>query len=127
MKNYYDALDFILSQLLTENSTNPLMYFNLEDWKTKTGGKLAELYELQPWEIKCLYNKLQEDQLIDANFKFSLKGMTFIQSGGYKEQLRVDKIELRYKQLTTFSLIFGGVAAGFYYIVELVKMLPCFR
>lgn len=43
------------------------------------------------------------------------KGILFSEEGGYTQKYKNHKIEITYKNWTTFALIFGGVAAGLYY------------
>lgn len=45
----------------------------------------------------------------------------FIQDGKYAKRIENENVETNFKKATTFALIFGGVAGGCYYIVELVK------
>lgn len=57
------------------------------------------------------------------HYHINFTGESFLQGGGYTQQLKNDKIELRYKNWTTYVLIYGGSAAGAYYICQLLSML----
>ena len=54
-------------------------------------------------------------------YEISYDGKSFIEKGGYEQKFKNEKIELKYKEWSTFALIFGGVAAGIYYTFELLK------
>jgi hypothetical protein len=67
------------------------------------------------------YNK-ENLEFKGAAFKWymvTFDGELFNSKGGYRKQSRNKRIELWFKGAVTFSLIFGGVAAGVYYLVEL--------
>lgn len=117
-RDYNAALDFVLKWMRdNKNEVNdPRVIGN------KIREDLKHKFDFEDWESNAVTNDLV-DKGYHRGYKLTLKGLTFINSGGYEQQLKNDKIELRYKKLGNFSLIFGGVAAGVYYTVELLQML----
>ncbi len=56
-------------------------------------------------------------------YHITWEGKNFIEKGGYIQKYEDDKIELKYKNWSTYVLIYGGAAAGIYYIYQLLKGL----
>ena len=59
-----------------------------------------------------------------TKIRLNFEGHKFMWAKGYVGKRKSNEVEIRYKNWTTISLIFGGVAAGLYYTVELLKMIP---
>ena len=57
------------------------------------------------------------------SFRIVFAGKLFIENGGYVRQKRTKRANYIYQSITNICLIFGGVAAGLYYLYELYKML----
>jgi hypothetical protein len=79
-------------------------------------------YEDRPTSRTALFTN--DPELIRV-YWISFDGKVFNEEDGYKRKQKNDRIELLYKNATTFALIFGGVAAGVYYTVEILKMIFC--
>ena len=95
-----------------------------DDFKPVTNGSVnpdIPLGELQKYIDYLELNKLITKSHAESNrWNMTIQGLLF---EGYVKHKKNTRIEYRYKQWTTFSLIFGGVAAGIYYSVELGIMI----
>ena len=125
-----EKLNFVLENI----SQTPIQYLQVLQLRTNNI-KLED--QLSTEEFDLILDKIRSDGYIDyiAGQKISndfrasngiyirrnYNGTVFLQKGGYVKQEQINKADLCYKNITTFSLIFGGVAAGIYYIVELLK------
>ena len=80
--------------------------------------------ELDFYEREAIIGQLQDDGLIydGENCRLSLKGIQFIENGGYDNKIKKDKFREKNQKYINFALIFGGVPAGAYYTIEIVKM-----
>lgn len=84
---------------------------------------IAILEKLTKEGYVILRNVKVDEYNFREHYFTTFDGKVFIEKNGYKNKSRNDRIELRLKNATTFFLIFGGVAAGVYYTVELLKMI----
>ncbi|MBK9477512.1 MAG: hypothetical protein IPN99_01360 [Bacteroidetes bacterium] len=126
-KNYYFILDSQLDRLHKEQidrgkEQKEITIKAAEDLTFK------EKHNVTQVEIDEMNEKLQSDGYIrypypiqsPTYFLITFSGYLFIQNGKYTEKNRIAKIEILKQSLINFSLIFGGLAAGVYYIVELL-------
>lgn len=122
--SFEQKLDFILEFLRATPSHTV--------WHTKQLGtpfsELALIRKLKPDEFDYFLKKLHDEGYIEIDtttgahplIKLTYKGYFF---EGYKNQKKTNDIEIKYKDWTTYALIFGGLAGGFYYICQLLSPL----
>ena len=127
--NPLEKLDYVL-----EKTHHQKEFLDIQKELTKD-----ETLSVDEHTLIMILNKLQKDGYVDfiageryvtgqqasegMSIRRNFNGNSFLKSGGYVKQKQINNTELYYKNITTFSLVFGGVAAGIYYIVELLKML----
>ncbi len=129
MKSSYNSiLDSILSFLLSKhdvkgNFEKLSQEFNGEA-KTALINYMEVELEIKYWKIDLILQFLEEEGHIvnQERIDLTLKGVKFIENGGYKENsIRIAK-EKKFRIVVDLSLIFGGVFAGVYYLIEIWKI-----
>jgi len=120
-KDYNVALDRTLKHLITVKNKTEEKDKNLPFTNKKLIDTLLELekeFDLEKYEIELIWKKLIKDEYIDLEYKITLNGIDFLNNGGYRQKQKNDKIELKYKDWTTYALIFGGAVTGCYYTAK---------
>lgn len=80
---------------------------------------ITDILKLEFYEQNAIIIQLTEDGLIydGENCRLSLKGIQFIENGGYYSKNQKDKFRDINQKYINFALIFGGVPAGAYYTI----------
>ena len=109
----------------------PVIYKDTEDLK-RIMDKLCREYYMDYHEDIYGPDGLEASNKLtgwsDKQYYITFDGKILKDAGGYKQKLKNDRIILRKTALLNILLMFGGVAAGVYYIVELLSkyVLPFF-
>lgn len=119
-KKYNEVLDYVLKEI--KGFKNDIL-LSPKEIGDKLRSELASKYKLEHWESILFTNHLVEEDYINTNYKLTFKGFLFIENGGYIQQKKYESIKMMYEKWTTIALIFGGLLAGVYYLVELLSKL----
>jgi hypothetical protein len=124
--NYYAALDYILQELRNrEYPATPNQH------KDKINEEIIKIYKIHSPEIPFLYRQLAINGYIDIDDKGSdiflkdinLKGILFIDDGGYIEENRRKTNSANLKSAETWAIAIGTSLSGVYCLFEFLKWL----
>lgn len=143
MKQEYNTeLDCILKELIVAYENHFKGFADAlkepqETTKGKTTQKIKDSFSINDWEINLLYENLLQDGYIKSidPLEISFKGLVFINSGGYTQNIiNINSEKIRLQNLEentlknnnrivflTFLLVLGTLIAGWYYATELWK------
>ena len=120
-KDYASALDDILNLVNDLKGELPNEGINVFPTLNSSVEPIMKKYKITFYEVMIMLRYLTRHEYIfdnASNFKYEIlfKGFDFIKEGGFSQQRKNELNQIKYQNWTTFALIFGGVAAGCYYI-----------
>ena len=92
-----------------------------KEWIFKNINKEKEI--ISDFNIGKALNKLVEDKYLKPSdikeyYSTTWESLVFIENGGYAKQMEIQNTKLLTQKIINFSLIFGGLMTGAYYMAK---------